>query len=607
MYLSAEQQRQAEEYESPPQYELPPSSLQSSLASLSSSDSIDAALAVFSTLTPADIGDVLRPHLSFVFSHLSTASLRSLLEAAVRRQQWRLLPRPLIESVVPFLPPHAYLALSATSRRYRSAVHQPHWQRVQHAHVTGRADDSANQHNLSLLKRSLPHCGRLTLRSCPLTPLLLLSLDRFQLHSLHLSHCTVASSAASTDTWLALGSSSCLRRLQRLHVDAVSGFDDESLSQLLVDDGKHPSVSLTSLHLTSLQLSSLCGLALATVARCFPALADLSLAYNEDLADTCILSLAASPPPLTSLSLAHCPMVTMAALHSLQSFSELSSLSVMGCFQLTSLVPLSSLAITSLTVAYTAVIPSSFSALSHLPLRFLHLSAPSPAFPAWLAGNHRRLPRLTLHWDEAEDDGLQWMAAMGVVDLELKGRRVTDVGLIRLMNGYLDGGVVRGGAAGREEKSDNASERKEDKPDEKKEKEQHSRSKSWFGRIKHSAPAASSASSPPASSPASSTASASSTTVTVPSLSSAAPPRPLPLLYLSSSLLPPPPLRLHSLVLRSVSVSDVGLLRCLHALLPLGLTRVELLQCSGVTWKAVEWLMNWRREHRQDCTVLYEL
>ena len=34
---------------------------------------------------------------------------------------------------------------------------------------------------------------------------------------------------------------------------------------------------------------------------------------------------------------------------------------------------------------------------------------------------------------------------------------------------------------------------------------------------------------------------------------------------------------------------------------------VELLQCSGVTWKAVEWLMNWRREHRQDVRVLYEL
>ena len=596
MYQSAQQ---VNEYDSPPQYELPPSSLDSSLVSLSSSESIEAALSVFSALSPNDIGDVLHPHLSFIFSHLSTASLRSLIVAAEVRQQWRHLPRPVIEHLVPFLPSHSYLALSATSRRYRIAAHRPNYHRLQHVQLTGRADDNLNQHNLSLLKRALPQCGELTLRSFPLTPLLLLSLDRFNLHSLHLSHCTVAATAASTDTWLALGSSSCLKRLSRLHIDAVSGFDDESLSQLLVDDGKHPSVSLTSLHLTSLQLSSLCGPALASLSRCFPLLTDLSLAFNEDLADTCVLSLAASPPPLTSLTLAHCPMLSMAAMKAMQAFSELSTLDVTGCFQLTSLAPLSSLAITSLSVAYTAVTAPSFSSLSHLPLRFLHLSAPSPAFPSLLAGNLRRPARLSVRWEEAEDDGLQWMAAMGVVHLELKGKRVTDAGLVKLLTGFLDGGRVKGAAGDEKDKGHGG---KEEKHEEKKEKESNSKSKSWFSRNKPASSAPSSSASSPASS-----ASIASHSAAAQLLSSAGPPQSLPLMYLSSSLLPPPPLQLRSLVLRSVNVSDVGLLRCLHALLPLGLARVELLQCGGLTWKAVEWLMNWRREHKQDVRVLYEL
>ena len=596
MYSSAEP---IDVYESPPQYELPPSSLDSSLLSLSSSESIDAALSVFSALTPADIGDIVQPHLSFIFSHLSTASLRSLIGAAESRQQWRQLPRPLIDHIVPFLPPHSYLALSATSRHYRRSVHQPHWQRLQHIQLTGRVDDNLNQHNLSLLKRSLLDCGELTLRSFPLTPLLLLSLDWFSLRSLHLTHCTIASSAASTDTWLALGSSSCLRRLQRLQVDSVSGFDDESLSQLVVDDGKHPSLSLTSLHLTSLQLSSLCGPALASLSRCFPLLAELSLAYNEDLADTCILSLAASPPPLTSLTLAHCPMLTMTALQAVQAFSELSVLDVTSCFQVRSLAPLASLAITSLSVAYTAVTAPFFSALSHLPLRYLHLSAPSAALHAWLAGNTRKHARLSLRWDEAEDDGLQWVAAMGVVELEVRGKRVSDAGLLRLLNGYTDGGRVRG-ADGDKYK---ANERKDDKVEEKKEKERDSKGKSWFGRMRPSV-----SSTAPALSPASAASFAtSSSTAALHSPTYAVSPQSLPPVHLSSTLLHPPTLHLHSLVLRGVSVSDVGLLRCLHALLPLGLLRVELLQCSGVTWKAVEWLMNWRREHKQDVRVLYEL
>ena len=603
MYSSA--QLADEQYESPPQYELPASSLPSSLVSLSSSESIDAALSVFFTLTPADIGDVLQPHLSFIFSHLSVASLRSLVAAAEVRQRWRLLPRHLLDHIVPFLPPLSYLALSITSRHFRAVIHQPHWHRLQHVQLIGRADDNLNQHSLSLLKRSLPQLGELTLRAMPLTPLLLLSLDRFNLNTLRLTHCTVA---ASTDTWLALGSSSCLRQLRRLEVEAVSGFDDESLSQLVVDNGKHPSTSLTALHLTSLQLSELCGPALASLCRCFPMLTDLSLAHNEDLADTCILSLAAHPPPLISLTLAHCPMLSMAALQAVQSFPELSKLDVTSCFQMTSLAPLSSLAITSLSAAYTAVTAPSFSALSHLPLRHLHLSAPSAALPAWLAGNTRRPPRLHLLWDEAEDEGLQWMAAMGVVELQLKGRRVTDAGLVKLLNGYLDGGRVRGVAAG--EQKDRAHHGKDEKLEEKKEKEKDrdSKGKSWFSRAK-AASSSSHSSSSSASSPASGSSHAASfsASASLPLSSAAVPSQPLPLVYLSSALLPPPPLRLHSLVLRSVDVSDVGLLRCLHALMPLGLARVELLQCGGVTWKAVEWLMNWRREHRQDVRVVYEL
>ena len=598
MYASAQR---AHEYESPPQYEPPPPSLHSAPASLSSADSINAALSVFATLTPSDIGDVLHPHLSFIFEHLSTASLRSLIVAGERRQQWRQLPAPLVAHIVPFLSPRAYLCLSAASRHYRATVHQPHWQRLQHAQLTGRADDSRNESHLSLLKRSLPQCGELTLRSFALNALLLLSLDRFHLRSLHLTHCTVASSA---DTWLALGSSSCLRRLQRLEVEAVSGFDDDALSQLLVDDGKHPSLSLTSLHLTNLQLSSP---ALAALSRCFPLLAELSLAYNEELLDTAISSLASSPPPLTSLTLAHCSMLGMAALQAMKAFPEMGTLDVTGCFQLTSLVPLSPLAITSLSVAYTAITAASFTALSHLPLRHLHLSAPSPALPAWLSGNLRRSARLHLRWDEAEDDGLQWVAAMGVIDLEVKGKRVTDAGLGKLLSGYLDGGRVKGlekdKASGRDEKVEEKKE--ENKEREKaKDKERDSKGKSWFSRSK---PAASSAAPSPSASSSSSSSSPSAPPVAQPFPSFAVVSQPLPLVYLSSSVLPPPPLRLHSLVLRDVSVTDLGLLRCLHAFLPLGLARVEVLQCGGVTWKAVEWLMNWRREHRQDVRVLYEL
>ena len=583
--------RPEEEYESPPQYELPASSPPSSLVSLSSSEAIDAALSVFHTLTPADVGDVLQPHLSFIFSHLSTASLRSLVAAAQIRQQWRRLPRPLVERIVPYLPPQAFLTLAATSRSYRTTVHQPQWQRLQHVHLTGRADDSANQLALSSVKCSLPQCGELTLRSFPLTPLFLLSLDQLALHSLHLSHCSIAASAASTDAWLALGSSSCLRRLRRLHVDACGGFDDESLSQLLVDNGRHPAASLTQLHLTQLQLTSMCARALLTLSRCFPMLSELSLARNEELEDLCIQALAGAPPPLTSLTLAHCPMLSMVALQAVQSFSELSHLDVTSCFQLTSLAPLSSLAITSLSVAYTAVTAASFASIAHLPLRHLHLSAPSSAMSAWLAGNFPRHARLHLRWDEAEDEGMQWMASMGAVELEVKGRRVTDAGLVRLLNGYLDGGRVRAGGGGGEERKDGAHGAKESKTEERKDRERDGKRSSWFSRSKPSTSLHPAGSNPPAAQP----------------VPSAVPMPPQPLVYLSSSPMPPPPLRLHSLVLHSVSVTDVGLLRCLHALLPLGLARVELLQCGGVSWKAVEWLMNWRREHKQDVRVLYEL
>ena len=241
---------EADDYDAPPQYEAPPASLHLSPAHISPSESINAALSAFSSLTPADVGDVLRPHLSFIFAHLTSASLQSLVSAAEVRQRWRQLPRPLIEHILPFLPPHTYLALCAVSRHYRSISHAVQWQRLQHIQLTGRLDDKLNQHGLSLLRKSLPQCGELSLRSFPLAPILLLSLDRFNLRSLYLTHCSIASSAAGTDTWLALGSSSCLRRLQRLHLNAVSGFDDESLFQLVVNDGKNPSMSWTSLHLT---------------------------------------------------------------------------------------------------------------------------------------------------------------------------------------------------------------------------------------------------------------------------------------------------------------------------------------------------------------------
>ena len=599
----------SEEYDSPPQYELPPpSAIHSSPAALASSDTIHVALSAFSTLSSADIGDVLHPHLSFIFTHLSTASLHSLITAAGIRQQWRLLPHQLIERIVPLLPIHSYLALAATSRHYRAVLHQPRWQRLQHIQLTGRSEDNLNQHIITLLNRSLPHATQLTLRSFPLTPLFLLSLDRLtNLRSLHLTHCSIAASAASVDVWLALGSSSTLRRLHALRLEAVSGCDDESLFQLVVDDGKHPCTALTSLHLTSLQLSSLCGPALASLSRCFPTLAELSLAHNEELSDSCILSMAASPPPLTSLSLAHCPMVSMASLTAMGAFPALSKLDVTSCFQLTSLAPLASLPITSLSVAYTAIAPSTFTTISHLPLRYLHLSTPAAALPAWLAASsqqqQRRSARLHLRWDEAEDSGLGWMAAMGVVELELKGKRVTDDGLVKLISGYLEGGRVKEGVGGMVKEKERVQAGVEQKVvEERKEKEKErsdSKGKSWFSRIKSSSTSSSS------SSPSSSSAAV---LVQSPSQSLIPPQQSLPLVYLSSSLLPPPPLRLQRLVLRDVSsVSDVGVLRCLNALLPLGLADVEILQCRGVSWKVVEWLMNWRRERCHDVRVLYEL
>ena len=426
---------------------------------------------------------------------------------------------------------------------------------------------------LTLLHRSLPHATQLTLVHAPLTPLLLLTLDRFQLTSLTLSKCEAASHTALTS----FASSTTLRRLKALTLDALPLFDDAVLLDWMaavdVRGGSGGEPQLEELTLHALSLSGLSGPAFSSLSR-FARLTVLSLDGNAELTDSCIKSLASTKLPLTVLSLQRCAGISTTALSALTAFPALSSLNVSNCPRVTSLDALTPLPITSLSIAHTAIPPSALASLSYLPFSHLHVSGPIPPLP-------QRRMRLHLVWEDADDDGLARMAALGVMRLEVSGKKVGDRGIDDMIKGYRK--RLSATADDRAERKDREEVKAADVPD-----KDRPKSGRWFGFGHHHNP---SGSQPPIASPA---------------LSSPLPHSPLSPLP-SASPQPSAQSALLTLALRSTSVTDRAMTSALDYLLPLGLREVSIAHCPQVTWRMVERVMKWRRERGRDVSIVYEL
>ena len=562
---------EADDPNAPPLY-VPPSA-SSSLASQSPSQALALCLSSFASLTPADVGAILQPHLPFVFSFLPAPSLLSLLVSSTLRQQWRQPSSALLTHLVPCLPSSVYLSLRCVSKAYhRLLSHQSH-QQLQHVSLSSSSSPSSpasslHYGRLSSLHRSLPHLQQLTLSSFPVSSSLLVMLDLLPLRCLRLVRCHLT----EDDAFDSFASSTCLRRLQSLTLESLAGFDDATLQSLLTPPARQqPPAAMTSLSLLSLSLSSLSGAALSSLSRCFPSLTALSLARNAELTDGCVLAVASSPLPLTSLSLAHCELLTADCLHKLSAaFASLSELDLSHCPLIASLPPaasaasLSALPLTSLSLAHTSLPTAAFATLSHLPLRFLSLSCSSSALRGWLGeGRGRgRKARLRLVWEKGEDEGLSLIRDMGVQRLEVAGRGITDRGLQLLVKAYQP----------KEQQEEKKEQQQQQAPAAAAAAGKHSR---WFSR-----PAA--------------------------AASSPSPVSPLP-----SPTAPPPAGRpavvLSSLLLRDVSVTDAGLLASVPVLLSVGLRELHLVRCKAVSWRAVESLMHWRRQHAADVDIHYEL
>ena len=111
------------EPDAPPSYSPPPASSSSHAAHHPAL--LSSTLHAFASLTPADVGALLSPHLPFLFSFLPSPSLHSLLTAASRHTAYRSPSLPFLARLVPFLSPHSYVQLLSTSRAYRTPPPRP--------------------------------------------------------------------------------------------------------------------------------------------------------------------------------------------------------------------------------------------------------------------------------------------------------------------------------------------------------------------------------------------------------------------------------------------------------------------------------------------------